>query len=723
VCPQALIDPSLDACDLVDPFIGCRACDLPVPHGVAGRWWTAKPPIGNTHPGATLPFGMVSVCAYSGGYVTGYGQYAVSLDGTPPQELFPVHGALGLAHFQQSGTGRIRVYYNYLLTTPLLSDELDQRYDVQTLVDETASPGVYSGRFLERDVRFSAVASTRGVRHRYTFPAESQPTVVVDVSAGGLLIDTMSTYPQGGSMKIESPERVSGTVIMEGVPLHFTCHCKGGVASLWQDDKVLEGEAEFNLGLDKLKFQPSFGYVFTASSPEMELDFAFSLQCEDRASTVADALGAKSFGDIEGEARSVWDEVFSKVSVSGGSDADRQVFYTALYRSSIKPADFKNENPFRHQDGPFFFDLSTLWDLYKTHLPLTMTLWPERGADFVEFLCEVAKREGGFPVSYLMDSSPDRFTKQATGLCHLIMEDARLRGIDADWDAILKLLWKTSRSGKGRKGKFGEYERSKVVAPLSHTLDIADAHFCMARMARSSGEQIIHDKAAELSRYWVNAFDPATGLLKEGSTYYEGENWNYSFRFVHDMPERIAIAGGTEKFVALLDLFFGFTEPAAGQRVFHFEGLNNEPDMEAPYAYIYAGRHDRTAEIVQLVMRKRFGIGRGGLPGNEDSGALSSWFVWSAFGLFPVTAQPIMLIGSPLFESATMNVGKGQFKISAPDPDPQKPFIASAALNGKPLHRAWLKLEEFTAGGHLELERSAAPTDFGSTYLPPNFAP
>lgn len=723
MCSQDLVDSNSDAYDLVDPFIGCRACDLPAPDGVAGRWWTAKPPIGNTHPGATLPFGMVSVCAYSGGYVTGYGQYAVSLDGTPPQELFADHCALGLAHFQQSGTGRIRVYYNYLLTTPLLGDVLEMRFIPQTLVDESASPGICSGRFLERDVRFSAVASTRGVRHRYTFPAKAKPTVIVDVSAGGLMIDGMTTYPQGGAVKIESPERVSGTVVMEGVPLHFSCHCKGGVARLWQDDEVLEGVSEYYLGLDKLKFQPAFGFLFAGESSEMELDFAFSLQYQDRASAVADSMCDKSVGDLAEEARAAWDEVLSKVELRGGSDTDRQVFYTALYRSSIKPADFKNENPFRHQDGPFFFDLATLWDLYKTHLPLTMTLWPERGADFVEFLCEVATREGGFPVSYLMDSSPDRFTKQATGLCHLIMEDARIRGIDADWDEILKLLWKTSRSGKGRKGKFGEYERSRVVEPLSHTLDIADAHFCMARMARAGGEQIIHDKAAELSRYWVNAYDSETGLLKEGSTYYEGENWNYSFRFIHDMSQRIALAGGVEKFVELLDWFFGFTKPTAGQRVFHFEGLNNEPDMEAPYAYIYAGRHDRTAEIVQLVMRKRFGIGRGGLPGNEDSGALSSWFVWSAFGLFPVSAQPIMLMGSPLFDSATMKVGDGKFTISAPDPDPKKPFIASASLDGTPLSRAWLKLEEFTNGGHLELVRSESPTDFGAHHLPPNFAP
>ncbi|BDS07089.1 hypothetical protein NT6N_21290 [Oceaniferula spumae] len=713
-------------CDSVDPFIGSAAYDLPEATGIAGRWWTPKPPIGNTHPGATLPFGMVSACAYSGGYVTGYGKYDLSLDGNTPPVLHPDHRAYGIAHFQQSGTGRIRVYYNYLLTTPLTGSSLESRHDPQTLIEEKASPGVYSGLFEQSGVHFKVTTTARSVRHQYRFPDGAKPHVAIDASAGGLLIDGMQSYPQGGSLRIDAPDRVSGTIHMEGVPIHFSCQCPGARASLWQDDQLLEGESEYQLGLDKQKFQPAFGFVFSAveeGCPLMELTFSFSLQDPKRTENLCEELRERSTESIVADAQQQWQDTLGKIEISGGTESQRQTFYTALYHSCIKPADFKNENPFRHQPGPFFFDLSTLWDLYKTQLPLMMTLWPERGSDFSQFLTEVATREGGFPVSYLMDSSPDRFTKQATGLCHMILEDARLRNIDADWNLILKLLWKTSRSGKGRQSKFGDYARNEVVSPLSHTLDISYAHFCLARMARGLGDQVIHDSAAQLSLHWKNALDPESGLLKEDSTYYEGENWNYSFRFIHDMEGRIKLAGGVERYTELLDLFFGFRYPSPGQRVFHFEGLNNEPDMEAPYSYLYVGKHDRMAEIVQAVMRSKFGTGRGGLPGNDDSGGLSSWFVWSACGIFPVTGQPVMLIGSPLFEKATLHLPGGDFTIESPGASAEKPFISTATLNGKPLERAWLNISEFQSGGHLVLHRTSTPSGFGQHHLPPSFTP
>lgn len=701
---------------LVDPFLGTEASDLPKPIGIAATWWVPKPPVGNTHPGATLPFGMVSACAYSGAYVTGYGRYGLSLSGDTPPVAFKRHEAFGIAHFQQSGTGRIRSYYNYLLTTPLGADGLDGRLDRQALADEKAWPGYYAGRFAERDVSFEVVADQRGVRHRYTFPAGIRPSVAVDVSAGGLLVDDMSSYPQGGEFWL-CEGGVEGFVAMEGIPIHFRCEVEGATSYLWEEEERIEG-TRYELTLDRQKQRPSFGFGFDGGEGSaMELSFGFSLRDGERAAQAV----AGGMEEIAASAASEWEALLSRVEVEGGTQAQREVFATAMYHSCIKPADFADENPFTQKDGPFFLDLSTLWDLYKTQLPLLMTLWPERGAAFVEFLCEVAAREGGFPVSYLMDNVPDRFTKQATGLCHAILEDARVRGIEADWDRVLSLLWKTSQSDKGRRSRFGEYARAKEVDPLSHTLDISYAHFCMARMARKVGHQLVFDRASALSEHWKSAFDPKTGLLREDSTYYEGENWNYSFRFMHDMASRIELAGGDRAFVGLLDKFFGFAEGAHGERVFRFEGLNNEPDMEAPYAYLYAGRHDRAATVLRRIMQCEFTTGRGGLPGNDDSGGLSSWFVWSAAGLFPVTSQPVMLIGSPIFDRATFHLPDGDFHVVAKNQGEENFHVAQASLNGMPLNRSWLKIEEFMAGGELVLEMAAEPTGFGAEHRPPSF--
>ena len=704
----------------VDPFLGSAEADLPKPEGIAATWWRPKPPVGNTHPGACLPFGMVSACAYSGAYVTGYGRYGLSLDGGSPPVMFAEHEALGIAHFQQSGTGRIRMYYNYLLTTPLGEEGLEGRLIRRGLADERAWPGFYGGRFSGSEVAFGVTVTARGARHRYEFPDGSRPRVAVDVSAGGLLVDDMGTYPQGATVELLADGSVSGQVVMEGIPVHFHCRCPGGSAFLWEEEEKIEVGSIYRLTLEKQKHRPSFGFGFEgAVGVPLELSFGFSLLDADRAAE--GGVDATGFEACSRAASVLWESTLSKVEVSGGTAAQREVFTTALYHSFLKPADFRDENPFTRKPGPFFFDLSTLWDLYKTQLPLMMTLWPERGADFVEFLCEVAEREGGFPVSYLMDNVPDRFTKQATGLCHAILEDARIRGIGADWDRVLSLLWKTSQSGKGRKSRFADYARRFRADPLSHTFDIAYAHFCMARMARKTGNQLVHDRATALSVHWRNAIDEKTGLLREDSTYYEGENWNYSFRLLHDMKERIGLAGGEAKFAGLLDKFFGFSEAGHGERIFRFEGLNNEPDMEAPYAYLYAGRHDRTARVVRRVMDHQFTTGPGGLPGNDDSGGLSSWFVWNATGLFPVCGQPVMLIGSPLFERAVFHLPGGDFTIEAEDNSTENVFIQEAFLNGEPIDRSWLKIEEFQQGGLLLLKMGGEPSAFAMNSRPPSF--
>lgn len=713
--------------DWVDPFLGCEPSELPTPEGIAESWWCAKPPIGNTHPGATLPFGMLSVCAYSGAYVTGYGRYAVSLTGDHPTPLFDDHAALGLAHFQQSGTGRIRSYYNYFLTTPLNGPGLEGLGERHPLSDEQARPGSYSGLFSDSGIRFEVTCTKRTALHRYSFPNGSPGKIAVDLSAGGLTIEGMRTYPEKAQGRFRSSSVCTGRVLIEGIPFYFHIQCSEpiGASGFWIDGEPIdhpEGE-KFRADAELRNSEKPFGIWFESARPgdSLELRLGLSLHCPDRPEDAIELGADRSLGLIAGEAEDLWESILGKIEVEGGSETERVSFYTALYHSTIKPADFRDENPFSGDPGPFFFDLSTLWDLYKTQLPLLMTLWPELGADFVRFLREVARREGAFPISYLMDNSPERFSKQATGLCHMILTDAQMRGIEGDWDDLLRLLWRTSLSGKGRGGKFAEFARNHVVQPLSHTLDLAFANWCIAQMAKRLGDQVIYEKSIPLAYHWVNAFDPATGLLDEDSDYYEGEHWNYSFRFLHDMVGRINLAGGEERFVELLDLFFGFREPEPGHTVDRFEGLNNEPDMEAPYTYLWAGRHDRTAEIVRSVMRYQFTTGRGGLPGNDDSGGLSSWYVWSAIGLFPVTGIPIMLIGSPIFDEARLKLLGGEFRVTARNQAPDHYFVQRAWLNDKPLDRCYLKLSEFSAEASLTLEMGPEPSDWARNTRPPSF--
>jgi predicted alpha-1,2-mannosidase len=709
----------------VDPFLGTAISDLPTPEGIASRWWCAKPPVGNCHPGATLPFGMVSVCPSSGCYPSGYGSYAVSLEGAP-ERLFDENTCTGFAHFQQSGTGRIRMYYNYLSVMPLLDGLADAgRRDV--LDDERAEPGWYACRLRNSGVEAELTVGERSATHRYRFPNDAPaPVLALDITMGGLGIDGMQTFPVAAFAEVEGEGRVRGWFRMEGITVHFAaiCECEEHPlpAKVWRDGAILEEESKVDLprmlGRATVAAQ---GLVFEVPpGGDVKLTVGFSLRSGERARRALGGLSQRhgDFKIARQSAAEMWNDVLDRIVIEGASTEQRGVFYSALYHSFLKPADFSNENPFTRRDGPFFFDISTLWDLYKTQLPLMMTLFPERGRDLVNFLLDTAAREGNFPISYLMDNVSERFDRQGSALAHMTLLDAFWRGIEGiDWDRALRAMFRTLKLGRGK-----EFKKKGVTHPISHTLDLAQANCCTAALAKGVGDQRVYDACVKLTGHWANAYDRDTGLLID-SDFYEGDRWNYSFRLLHDMAGRIELAGGDAAFVEKLDQFFGFSDPPGGETVFRFEGLNNEPDMETPYAYVFAGCHDRTAEVVRAVLRYQFTSGRGGLPGNDDSGGLSSWYVWSALGIFPVTGQDLLLIGSPLFPRSTMRLPGGEFVIEAENVGPENIYVTEASLNGKSLDRAWLRIAEMQAGGHLQLKMGSQPNSWGQDRRPPSAMP
>ncbi len=163
----------------------------------------------------------------------------------------------------------------------------------------------------------------------------------------------------------------------------------------------------------------------------------------------------------------------------------------------------------------------------------------------------------------------------------------------------------------------------------------------------------------------------------------------------------------------------------AGYALNRFEGLNNEPDMEAPWAYHYAGRPDRTAEVVHAAVNNMFGLGRGGLPGNDDSGGLSSWYVWASLGIFPVAGQSLYLINAPSFARSRIDLADQQLSIETEgfvEPEPGGPvqYVQSVTFNGEPLARTWLSARELHGGGRLTISLGPQPSAWGTDHRPPS---
>ncbi|WP_081684245.1 glycoside hydrolase domain-containing protein [Granulicoccus phenolivorans] len=729
----------------VDPFIGCEPTELREQAGLAATWWSPKPQIGNTHPGAGYPFGMVSACAYSGAYPTGYGRFDLATEGVPAA-LFDSQLASGFTHFQQSGTGAIRKYYNYLRVTPML-DPLDQLGTRWPLHREQAAPGWYAARLGDPAAGAGGIGCELTVGptsavHRYTFPAHQQARIVIDFSHGGLTIPYGVTTPLRSHLEVVDATAAAGEIVVEGVPLaaYLDCSAEDWRCQLWYDRRRMPGGTRLDFDAIRPTTLRPFGVIFSGPAEAgraVELRIGFSLRGIERAEQNLHrdvGVRAGAYADRRAQTEQVWADHLGRVRTESG-DPDRDtVFDTALYHSLIKPCVAIDESPWSGEDGPFAFDLCTMWDIYRTQLPLIATIAPERAVEIARALVTVAVEEGNFPIGYRMARGADRFSRQGSALAHTFLAELSVSGVSGiDWELALTMMATDLRRDVGE-----EFLRHGVAEPITHTLDLAYGYYCTARVAERVGDNSLARELLGYAGRWRNAFDP-DGQLLRASTFYEGTRWNYSFRLLHEMSGRIALAGGEHRFVRLLDRFFGFggrpvrapgvdpgpEELAAGYRLGRFQGLNNEPDMDAPWAYTYAGRPDRTAEIVRAAVAYRFGTGRGGLPGNDDSGGLSSWYVWAALGLFPVAGQDLFLLHAPQVAYARLDLAGTEVTVEVTDPQPPDPEgatrqIAAVHWRGRPLPQTWLTGADLRRGGTLRIELSEQPTGWGRDVRPPD---
>lgn len=741
--------------DLVDPFIGTAPADLPAPDGLASTWWWPKPPIGNTHPGATHPFGMVSACAFSGAYPTGYGVHDRSTEGVPAP-LFDRLAASGFTHFQQSGTGAIRKYYNYLRFTPMMTP-LDDLGTSWPITDEVAEPGYYAAT-LGNGVRCEITVGPKSAVHRYTFPEHHDARLVLDASHGGLAIDRGATVPLRASLESVSPGTAVGDVVMEGVPIcfHIECDTPEWRQMLWYDRRLMAGGTTLRFDSIRPTTLRPFGLIWAgpvSGGETIELRIGFSLRSTQQArqnlqrdvavSSLADdamvSLAAptqRAFDRRRVSTRSTWTEHLDAIRVESATPERQQVFATALYHSLIKPCFAPDESPFWPTNGPFVFDLCTMWDIYRTQLPLITALFPDRAIELVNGLLHVAEEEGNLPIGYRMAKGTDRFFRQGSALAHTFLADVCALGLmGVDWD------WALCHMDADLRRQYGEeFVEHGVAHPITHTLDLAFGYHCTALVARHIGDDTLAEQFAELATRWVNAYDPVTGLVHD-SGFYEGGKWNYSFRLGHDMATRIELAGGDDAYIGLLDRFFGFgADPvkqlgqsptaeqiAAGYALDRFEGLNNEPDMEAPWSYHWVGRPDRTADIVHAIVMNQFGVGSGGLAGNDDSGGLSSWYVWASIGLFPVAGQQIVLLNAPSFSRVRMRLGPRALTIDTtgfiePTPDGLAQYVQSVTIDGRPHDESWLTMTELLESTLITMHLGPEPSNWSVHQRPPSLS-
>lgn len=666
--------------DYVDVFWGTGATEAPLSEGMARGWNWEKAQSGNTSPAAVLPYGWVSACAFTGAYSSGYGRVGYSSCLEPPVMYGDTLKAYGFSHFHHSGVGLMGRFYNYFLFTP--GSRNADFSAPSALVNESARPGYYAAQLQDYGASFELAAGTYAACHRYAFPSGSGK-LRIDLSHAGLGTDCFRPIrPHQQAEEIESVvvnsvcgNELAGTMRAYGKDIFFDIIAKGDAAVSDCNGAVVD-------------------LIFEGSTAETVI--GFSLENAEEAAQRAGNAADMGFDACLRNAEQAWNLALGRIRTSFADDAQIRCFYSTLYHSMTKPAGY----------GAGYLDFATLWDMYRTALPLAFSL-SDHGEGIARYLENSVSQYGYCPVSHTLQVEMDDHSGQASALGVYSLSDAFFRGLftSGEYPELKKAFI----------SDLAHYSDVRGKSP-SHTLDMCGAYGAVAFVADACADESFAQVMRDSASIWKTVYDSADGLLRQDAVYYEGNRYNYSFRPHPGMNERVAMAGGNDAFCRLLDEFFCVKgnpdwdpEQDRIRRRDHFEGMNNECDMDTPYAYIWCGRPDRTAEVLDAVRRYRFTEGEGGCPGNNDSGSTSSWYVWSCLGIYPLTGTPYYLLGSPSVDSAELQFNGGVLKIKVERESPASIYPQWYKFNGIEFRSPWLKVEEMEKGGTLVFRLADSP--------------
>jgi predicted alpha-1,2-mannosidase len=480
---------------------------------------------------------------------------------------------------------------------------------------------------------------------------------------------------------------------------------------------------------------------------------------------------------VRQRARAAWNDALGRIRVGGGTDRDRRVFYTALYHALLHPNLFSDVNG---QYAGFDSQVHTVaapqraqyanfsgWDVYRSQLQLVTLLHPSVGSDIAQSLLNQATQNGGVW---------DRWTHN-TGATHVMEGDASAAsvagivafgGTDFDVKGAYASLAKAATvptpldlSDEGCRvmcvGERPSLDKwlsvhyipaaSNAWGGAGETLEDVAADFALSQLAARLGDSAGHARFLERSGYWRNLFNPdATpdgGYIQDrnedgtwtrfdpGSSrgFAEGSSAQYTWMIPFDPAGLFSAMGGDSAAVRRLDAFFHNDDGSwALTRLGDLKAeMDNEPSTGAPWLYLFAGRRDRAQEAIHEVRDRLWRDWPDGIPGNDDLGAMSAWFVWAALGMYPnYPGRAELLLASPLFPGAVIHRANGvTITIRASGLTPASPYVRGLRVNGQAYTRTWLPAEFVTEGGELRYTLTSTPDPRwgkGPGDVPPSFS-
>ncbi|QGG54743.1 GH92 family glycosyl hydrolase [Paenibacillus sp. FSL W8-1187] len=646
---------------------------------------------------------------------------------------------------------------------PACAAEAGQAAELRSLYDhelETARPHRYEALLEDEGIAVQLAVTAQAAIYRFVYPPGSSRVL----SLGA---------PDGIAAEAAATEEAAVGGKLGGAPLF---------AALRFSERPLSVEPWSGAGKRGLllRFGPAADGVLEVRVGLSQIDAEQARRNRER------EVAALTLEQAAAAAEAAWNDALGRISVRGGTAAQQSAYYTALYRSLLNMSDVTEEGRYysgcddavHELPDDAFYIRDQMWDAYRCHHPLQLLLDPQRKEAMIRSYLRMYQQCGWLPqFPYPQGDLPIMTGNHAAAMIWDAYAKG-LRGFDAElaYEAMRKnamevtmLPWvhgplteldrvyleqgffPALRPGEAETvPEVDGFERRQAVAV---TLEHAYDDWCVAQMAQALGKEedyrhflergqnyrhlyrpdigFMAPRAADGS--WIEPFDPKFGGGLGGRDYFSECNaWIYSFHVQHDIEGLIGLMGGPEAFEQRLDQLF--QEPYDGAK-YRFLGLfpdstgligqycqGNEPAFHIPYLYNYTRSPWKTQRRLRQIMDLWYHDHPLGLCGDEDNGALSSWYAFSAIGLYPICpGKPFYEIGSPLFEEIDIALpGGGTFRIAARGASARRKYIQSAMLNGEPLHVPRIAHDALAAGGELVLEMGERPNRAWGLGAPPS---
>ena len=674
---------------------------------------------GHTFMGANVPFGLVQLgpTEPTRGWDWCSGYYY------DDDEL------IGFGHMHLSGTG-IGCLGDVAFLPVKDFKQTSTRFKHEA---EKVHPGYYSVQLTDPNVLVELTATERCGFHRYTFKNGAKAQLALDLSqciGWDKLNDCLLTQ--------ETATRLTGFRRSNG----------------WAADRRIYFSIDFSqpVTVHRLDSMERVVVSVADNTKPLLVKVALSPVSIDKAKLNMQAeLAGWDFDAAVKQADEAWNRELARIEIQTNDRTKKRVFYTAMYHLMTSCSKFNDvDREYRGADGKVhkadFTNYTTLslWDTYRAAHPLMTVAFPEMQRDFAQTFLNIYKQQGRLPVWHLMGSETDCMVGNPGAI---VLADLTMKGFVEDKELALEALKATQMKdirslGLLKKHGYIPWNLEPENETVAKALEYCAADDGVAKVAKLLGKKDDYEYFFNRSRSYKKYYDPETRFLRAVDTdgkfrlpfnpffaehrtndYTEGNAWQYTFLVPHDVKGLIKLFGSDKAFMSKLDSLF-FVEGWAGDNASpDMSGMTgqyahgNEPSHHVIYMYNYAGRPDKAAPMLRKMLNEMYLDQPDGLSGNEDVGQMSAWYILSSVGLYQV--DPVggrFVIGSPLFDKATVNVGGGKtFTVVAKNNSDKNIYVQSARLNGKTLKNSYVDFNDIRHGGTLELVMGPKPSKWATT--------